>query len=263
MAVELFRWQHRPPLLPLPVIGRIRRRAVPNFGDEIGPMVVRAILRERGLPAPEDATSHGRLLSVGSVFHLATAGDHVWGTGINAKRPASYAAPDSLTIHAVRGPRTRAKLMDLGYDVPEVFGDPGLLIREVPEIAVIDASKKTRKMALIPNFNDLKTYRGHPALVSPLQDPVTIAREIARSEFVVGSSLHAMVFADALGVDSRLIASENEPRFKYEDYYLGSGREAPEIVTSVEAATKLGAYEPATFDSRPLLEAFPDELFQK
>lgn len=262
MAVELFRWQHRPPLAPLPLIGRIRRRPVPNFGDEIGPMVVRALLADRSLPKAEQSVHEARLLSVGSVLHLAVAGDHVWGTGINVKRPATYPAPQDLKIYAVRGPRTRDKLNDLGYDVPEVFGDPGLLIRKIPEFGALNVGAKSRKLALIPNFNDLKQYRGHPALVSPLQDPLAVARAIASSEFVVGSSLHAMVFADALGVPSRLISSENEPRFKYDDFYLGSGRDAQDAAFTIHEALDMGASDPLQFDSQPLLEAFPDSLFQ-
>lgn len=261
MVVKLFWWQHRPPLVPLPLLGRIRRRAVPNFGDEIGPMVVRAVLAERSLPSPEESVSNTRLLSVGSVFHLAEDGDHVWGTGINAKRPAEYVAPSAVRIHAVRGPKTRERLLALGFEVPEVYGDPGLLIRKIPEIAALSTSKKERRIAVIPNFNDLKTVSRHPDLVSPLQDPLSVAREIARSEFVVGSSLHAMVFADALGVPARLVSSEHEPDFKYEDYYLGSGRPSQKAAGSIDEAERLGPAEPSRFNSVPLLDAFPSELF--
>lgn len=261
LPIELFRWEHRPSVVNLPLIDRWKRRAIPNFGDEIGPIIVRALLAERRLPAPEESRVDGRLISVGSVFHFARPGDHVWGTGINAKRQSDFVKPSDVHIHAVRGPRTADELERLGFDVPRVYGDPALLLRKIPEVGRLVSSEKRRRVALIPNFNDLGSYRGHPDLVSPLQDPISVARIIAESEFVVGSSLHAMVFADALGVPSRLIASANEHPFKYEDYYLGSGREPQTAASSLEDALRMGPVDQVDFDPEPLLAAFPEALF--
>jgi pyruvyltransferase len=261
LPIELFHWEHRPSFVNLPLLDRVKRRPIPNFGDEIGPMVVRAILENRGLPTAEGSRRDGRLISVGSVLHFAQPGDHVWGTGINAKRRSEYVKPGEVMIHAVRGPRTAETLESLGFDVPHVYGDPGLLIREIPAIAGLVGVEKKRRVALVPNFNDLPQFRRHPDLVSPLQSPVAVATAIAESEIVVGSSLHAMVFADALGVSSRLIASSNEHPFKYEDYYLGSGREPQKAAETVDEALRLGPGEPAAFEAAPLLAAFPDELF--
>lgn len=53
MSIDLYSWEYRPPLLNAPLIRRGKKRSVPNFGDEIGPMVVPALLQKRGLhPAP-------------------------------------------------------------------------------------------------------------------------------------------------------------------------------------------------------------------
>jgi len=262
VAIKLFHWEYRPPLAGLPYLRRLRRKPIPNFGDEIGPVIVRAILRAEGLAAPEDSRTNGRLVSVGSVLHLTAPGDHVWGSGLNAKRPLHEVPMVDLHFHAVRGPQTARTLEEAGAEVPHVFGDPGLLLTVVPEFAALQGIEKTRRRAVIPNFNDLTSYRSHPDLVSPLQDPLTVAREIARSEFVVGSSLHAMVFADALGVPSRLVASGVEHPFKYDDYYLGSGRAKQQTATDIEQAMALGPVDPPDFDPAPLLEAFPRELFQ-
>lgn len=261
VGIELFHWEYRPPLVDLPLLRSVRRKPVPNFGDEIGPMIVRAQLQRRGLPSAEESALDGRLFSVGSVLHFAVPGDHVWGTGINAKRTLDLLPKRELSIHAVRGPRTARKLAERGFEVPEVYGDPALLIREIDEINALDAQMKKRRLAVIPNFNDLPRFKGHPDLVSPLQDPVSVARTIAESEFVVGSSLHAMVFADALGVGSRLLGSEHEHPFKYEDYYLGSGRDVQRVAETVDEAIKLGPVDTIGFDPAPLLAAFPEELF--
>lgn len=262
MAISLFHWKYRKSISTLPLLWRIRRRAVPNFGDEIGPIVVRSIASERGLPSPEQSSVDGRLLSAGSVLHLANAGDHVWGTGINGKRPPEGSTTVPLQIYAVRGPQTAELLLRLGHSVPNVFGDPGLLIRHVPEINSLMGLEKTRKLCVIPNFNDIEAFRLHPDFVSPLQDPITVARAILESEMVVGSSLHAMVFADALGVPARLISSSHEPPFKYDDYYRGSGRDTQHAASTVEEALRVGPTDACDFDEAPLLDAFPDALFR-
>ncbi|GGO66940.1 GumL protein [Microbacterium nanhaiense] len=261
MPIDLYSWQYRPPLLNLPVIRRIRKRAVPNFGDEIGPLVVDSLLRERGIDRETGGTDNARLFSVGSVMHFVRPGDHVWGTGINAKRPMELVDMKGVVVHAVRGPRTAAVLENNGVDVPKVFGDPGLLIKHVPSLRSAIVSEKSRSVALIPNFNDMNIYRGHPDLVSPLQTPEKIVAEISRSELVVGSSLHAMVFADALGVPARLIKSVHEHPFKYEDYYLGSGRDPQQPAETVEAAVRAGGSDPLSYDESALVEALPYNLF--
>ncbi|GAA1510621.1 polysaccharide pyruvyl transferase family protein [Agromyces terreus] len=204
-----------------------------------------------------------RLLSVGSVMHFAKPGDHVWGSGINGKvaQPVRVRAGD-LHVHAVRGPLSRKYLASRGHDVPEVYGDPALLIAHVDDRFCLAGAVKLRRRLVVPNLNDASRYRHHPDAVSPLADPIDIARLIASSEFVVGSSLHAMVLADVYGVPSRPLVSGHESTFKYEDYYSGTGRELPEFALDIDHADKLGAVQAAMFNPQPLIASFPKELFR-
>lgn len=261
MSIDLYSWEYRPPLLNAPLIRRVKKRSVPNFGDEIGPMVVRALLQERGIHYASPASAAQKLFSVGSVMHFVKPGDHVWGTGINAKRPMTLVDMTGVTVHAVRGPKTAESLKAQGISVPPIYGDPGMLIKHVPELKSAIAPRKTRRVSLIPNFNDLARYRSHPDLISPLQPPRDIVEKISQSELVIGSSLHAMVFADALGVPSRLISSSHEHPFKYEDYYLGSGRQPQRVAATPEEAIKFGGGDSLDFDEKPLIDALPYELF--
>lgn len=262
MSIDLYSWEYRPPLLNAPLIRRVKKRSVPNFGDEIGPMVVRALLQERGIHYESPANAAQRLFSVGSVMHFVKSGDHVWGTGINAKRPMTLVDMTGVTVHAARGPKTAEALEKLGIRVPRTYGDPGLLIKHVTELKNAIASRTTRRVALIPNFNDLARYRSHPDLVSPLQPPREIVEQISQSELVIGSSLHAMVFADALGVPSRLISSSHEHPFKYEDYYLGSSRDPQRPAETPDEAIRLGGGDSLDFDEKPLIDALPYDLFR-
>lgn len=265
MAVDLFHWAPVRPVYDLPVLRRIGpKRTLKNFGDEIGPMIVRSVIDARGLLTPEAASATGRLFSVGSVMHFAARGDHVWGTGINGKIVQDFCFnPGEIAIHAVRGPRTRDRLRQIGVEAPDVFGDPGLLLPYVDtRYALLRDAAKRRPLTVLPNLNDLHDFRRHPAFVSPLQDPLDVAQIIAESEMVVGSSLHAMVFADALGVPSRPIASATEHPFKYDDYYRGTGREGVEPASDIESALKTGAVPLPQFDPTTLLDAFPEDLFR-
>ncbi|WP_227820278.1 polysaccharide pyruvyl transferase family protein [Agromyces aureus] len=200
---------------------------------------------------------------MGSVLHFAKRGDHIWGSGINGKvaRPLRVKGGE-LTIHAVRGPRTRRYLMDHGHDVPPIYGDPALLISHVDKRFRLAGAEKQRQLLVVPNLNDMPRYRSHPQAISPLADPLEIARLISSSEFVVGSSLHAMVLADLFGVPCRPLMSAYENDFKYDDYYLGTGRELPEFARDVEHAIRLGGIDELVFRPEPILRAFPHELFR-
>jgi pyruvyltransferase len=262
--VEAVHWNPRLPIFP----GRagrampFRRRAN-NFGDLIGPLVIDR-LRPPGGVSRRDGL---RLLSVGSILHLARDGDTVWGTGRNGKIPDSRHHFRTLDVRAVRGPLTRRFLLDRGLMVPELYGDPALLLPMLfPEFGSAD---ERRGALAIMNLNDVRFGRGAEVfssipdgvrVVSPRSNLEECIRAIVSSEFVVGSSLHAIVIADAFGVPARLVRSEAEPSFKYEDYFLGTGR-TPTSSRSVAEAMGAGPHAPLNFDPTPLIAAFPVDLW--
>ncbi|WP_261166045.1 polysaccharide pyruvyl transferase family protein [Microbacterium sp. Marseille-Q6965] len=224
-----------------------------NFGDELGPLIARRII-EAHSPTSQPERPR-RLVSIGSVLHLTEPGDVVWGAGINGKAWAR--PPQGLDIRAVRGPYTRAALLALGNPVPDVYGDPGLLLpRFLPDLSRVESGD----VLVVPNLND-RQLLSTPAAVDPRTDPVDMARMIAGASYVIASSLHALVLADAFGVPSRPVLSSNEHPFKYVDYYAGTGRSAVRFATSVEEAHELGPVEPAQFDAERLLAAFPLDLW--
>jgi pyruvyltransferase len=263
MPVEIFAWTPPPrPVVDVPGLRRFRRPAV-NFGDELGPVVVRAMLARLGLPN-DDSVADGRLLAVGSVLHFARPGDVVWGAGVNGKTwPELHVTPGDLDVRAVRGPETRRLLESVGFDVPEVYGDPALLLPALDPRFALAGTTPRRRLAVVPNLNDLAAFRRHPDLVSPLRAPLEVAREIAASELVVGSSLHAMALADALGVASRPVRSAHEHPLKYRDYYAGTGRDAPVPAETVDDAVRAGPVEALPGPPDALAAAFPVELFAR
>lgn len=261
--VDVVHWNPRDARFPGP-LGQALSRAPRknNFGDLLGPLVVDLLRAERsgvrGPARPAARSRRRRLLTVGSILHLAHEGDTVWGSGVNGKaRPEDHRFR-TLDVRAVRGPRTREFLLGRGIEVPEVYGDPALLLpRLMPELVAL-VPRKRYALAVVPNLNEASGLAGHPSFVDPRGPVRDVLRRLAQSERVVGSSLHAVVVAEALGVPASLVRAQGEPELKYDDYFRGSGRTGYETFPDLEsalAAPPVVAEMP--WDPQPLLDAFP------
>ncbi|QHC67101.1 polysaccharide pyruvyl transferase family protein [Rathayibacter sp. VKM Ac-2759] len=244
------------------------RRRVNNFGDLLGPIIVSRILELEGID-PSAALRSRRMLAVGSILKLARDGDTVWGIGANGKSLQDRFDFEGLDVRAVRGPRTRAFLRDLGISAPEIYGDPGLLVGTLWTREELRAGAADRTVTIIPNLNDLRRMRsqgGAPTAADGLVEPTRPVREVIRaiaaSDLVVGSSLHAIVIAESLGIPARLVASASEPDFKYRDYYEGSGRTTFTPAATAAEAVAIGGERPIRWDASALLAAFPRDLWR-
>jgi pyruvyltransferase len=264
--VEVYSWNPRRPVLKgsigkkLPIKKRLN-----NFGDLLGPLVVHQMLKRHRVTAVSTRPESRRLLSIGSVLHYAHDGDTIWGTGVNGKvRPQSHQFT-FLDVRAVRGPMTRDFLSSRGIFTPPVFGDPALLLPMLlPWLRSLAADRKRYAVTVVPNLNDLSLGSTRQDWVlSPLTPTKHVLERIARSAFVTGSSLHAIVVAESLGIPARLVRSQHEHSFKYEDYYLGSGRSEFSVAESAEEALEMGGEYPLSWDARPLLDAFPKDLWEE
>jgi pyruvyltransferase len=225
-------------------------RPVRNFGDLLGPVIVRELVAQLGLAAASDRR---RLLAVGSVLHFGRPGDVVWGAGRNVK---AGAPPDGLDVRAVRGPRTAAD-----YPGVVVGGDPALLLGGLRPDLLVDPARRSG-ITVVPNLNELAVVPNRRAVLSPRAPLARVLRTIAGSSLVVGSSLHGVIVAEALGVPARAVRATAEPAFKYEDYYLATGRDPDEVVAgSVEEAIGRGGAPGPEWDPHPLLGAFPADLW--
>lgn len=225
-------------------------RPVRNFGDLLGPVIVRELVAQLGLAAASDRR---RLLAVGSVLHFGRPGDVVWGAGRNLK---AGAPPDGLDVRAVRGPRTAAD-----YPGVVVGGDPALLLGGLRPDLLVDPARRSG-IVVVPNLNELVHVSDRRAVLSPRAPLARVLRAVARSALVVGSSLHGVIVAEALGVPARAVRTTAEPAFKYEDYYLATGRDPEQVVAgTVEEALERGGAPGPEWDPRPLLGAFPTDLW--
>lgn len=240
-----------------------------NFGDQLAEVVVRSLLGSDvqvcNMAVKGTERAGKGLVGLGSVLHFAGPDDTIWGTGVIPgrfrwqdlqwfSRLRRRIAP-SWDVRAVRGPLTREFMVrKLGIDCPEVYGDPALLL---PEIVGAKARAPRRRYGVVPHYRDLPLLTGEPVMspLSPWQDVLTF---ILESELVVASSLHALIVAEAFGVPARWLHSDQLPSaksegsFKYQDYYLSTGRRGA-AARSVAEALRLGGAEVPQLPSRSRL----------
>jgi len=238
-----------------------------NFGDYISLKLIER-MTQGPVEAVHESLENGRkkILAVGSILHFAANHDIVWGSGINGKHMslADYHF-STLNVRAVRGPLTRKFLMDnFGITCPEVYGDPALLMPYFfPEFR--KKKQPSREYIVIPHSSEeaLFPITLYPHVVYPTERWEYIVEQILDSKLVIASSLHGLVVAEAFGVPARMLrVTENEPLFKYEDYYRGTNRATFQFATSIEEALRLGGEPPHQADLRKLYSTFPAEFFK-
>lgn len=245
--VSLFHWR--------PANGSV------NFGDHLSQIVVSRVLGRRGLTLDDEVGEAARLLAIGSILHFARDGDVVWGSGVNGKVPASAFTARRLDVRAVRGPLTEEFLRQRGHRVQPVYGDPGLLVRHLFGSRFRPLGEKP--YVFVPNLHDLALVAGEANVVSPLAGWNTVIAEILRARLVLASSLHGLVIAESFGIPARYVRlSETENLFKYRDYYYGTGRAEFVYAGSIPEALEMGGMPSFEFDPKPLLAAFPWDLWQ-
>lgn len=227
----------------------------PNFGDAMAPAVVQAVTRTTPVHVPSDY--RGKILSVGSILHNLAAGDTVWGSG--AITADAIEPPPDVTFLAVRGPLTRSVIR---ADVPEVYGDPALLLPKFYKPALTGVAIKD--VGIIPHYVDQpampRTADPHLRWIDVRQPWPSVVDEISACDVVVSSSLHGLIVAEAYGIPAVWTKASDEVlggAFKFDDYYLSTGREPqpPQPWSSGLDRILRRVPDPPEWDPAPLMAA--------
>jgi pyruvyltransferase len=235
-----------------------------NFGDELSRVVVELMLAKRGITALDEIPSRRRMLAIGSILHLAANDTVVWGTGRNGVIPNRAHFFDRLDVRSVRGPRTAAFLETMGITAPKVYGDPALLLPRL--IGDRFAGERRNGPVFVPNLNDFRAGLDLSRIAIPTIDPRRswnlVVPQILSYDFVIASSLHGLIVAEAFGIPARYVRmTEEESLFKYEDYYLGTGRTEMKAARSIEEAQSMGGERPPEVDLDLLANTFPYDVW--
>ena len=167
---------------------------------------------------------------------------------------------------AFRNALTRALLQARGIAVPEVYGDPSLLLPWLFARTLLGVHVD-RPYVVVPHFNEpAEKYAAHAdRLVLPTLSPLNFVRALLTAGCVVSSSLCGVIIAEAYGVPAVYLDSGNgEHRFKYDDYDVGTGRTQWQAGTTVDECRAVGGNADFDRDSlrRGLVGAFPYDLWQ-
>lgn len=156
---------------------------------------------------------------------------YVWGSGFlysNSNRPFYRS---NLIICALRGQKTRDKLTYItGKSYKDVvLADAGLLV----DMLITKRVDKKYSIGLVPHFSqqseELFCEAGKNPdihLIDIRKAPQEVAQEICSCNYIVSSSLHGLIFADAMHIPSlRIVGKTDLPggEFKFDDYYSSYG----------------------------------------
>jgi pyruvyltransferase len=255
--------------------GELQQDFLNNFGDVLAPMIVRFMLEQAGIKPNDKIHERKRLLTIGSCLDGARTGDVVWGSGSfgGSMETRKFIAglgilrASNLDVRALRGPLSREYLIRHGINAPKVFGDPGLLISYMRPDLILPHGASKYPYIVVPNIGD---FLLHPELKQnefflDLRSPIeTCLQTIARSRLVIASSLHAIIIAESLHIPAQLIRTTvvEKTKFRFEDYYAGTGRSEFRVANDLAEALQLGGTPTPHFSQEALLESFPYDLWQ-
>lgn len=183
---------------------KLQKKQKENYGDLLGRYLVEKISNKKVVWVNPKKISIFNWFSpiyvtIGSNLSHVTENCVVWGSGIISK---GYRVKKAQFL-AVRGPQTRKYLMEFGYQVPEVYGDPALLLPRYFNPKV----EKKYSYGIVPHYNDMKVIKNWFSNSADIHiiDMMTNDVEAKTLEFlackkIVSSSLHGMIVAHAYGI---------------------------------------------------------------
>lgn len=222
---------------------------VPNMGDLLNVLLMEEyfkipMVRKTPLTAELSGIGSGlgqftlsqdnRLLSyVEKLIAISSTVVHIWGTGFIEDKHWNKFYRKNMVFDAVRGELSKQKIeLLLGKSIDAVLGDGGIL---APELVKKNIEKQKKyNVGIIPHYKEQE----HPIfgkfqdkfsdskLIDVRDEPHKVLREIAQSEFIISSSLHGLIVADAFHVPNHhIVATDNllGDGFKFDDYYSSLG----------------------------------------
>lgn len=194
-----------------------------NFGDEIGPYLFEKIKNKKPqfyMPS-DDSNAEDTILSVGSVMSMSRRNCYVWGTGVMFE---DIILQSPKKVCAVRGKLTQKVLERNEIDSPNIYGDPGVLMKRFynPDI------KKKYKIGIIPHYfhyDDVLTQTENDPdvlIIDVLSGLENVIDQIKSCEIILSSSLHGVIISHTYNVPCRWITFKfilHGGDFKFKDYF--------------------------------------------
>jgi pyruvyltransferase len=172
-----------------------------NFGDELSKFIMNNLINKDTYNLVYNEKRHINIVCIGSYIHMAYNNSIIFGSGVrtpnNIENGHKYR---ELIVKAVRGPLTRKFLMNRNIKVPEIYGDPALLLPKFYKPVMID--KIRYKIGVVPHKSNYKYYINNVDtskyyIISPTDKWENVVNAIYSCKAVISSSLHGLICADA------------------------------------------------------------------
>jgi pyruvyltransferase len=202
-----------------------------NFGDQLSPFILDMLINKEKYSVSYNKPDNGiSILVIGSYIHEARNYSYIYGSGVRTDPPIErYKNYTKLNVCAVRGPITKAFLERRGFIVPDIFGDPALLLPLFYKPIVIP--DLSNKIAVIPhksNYNKYKEIEKDTKylLIDPLENWKDVINKLFSCKYTISSSLHGLICSDAYNKPNvwldEFSLSEGDTKFK--DYFMSQSR---------------------------------------
>lgn len=130
----------------------------------------------------------------------------VWGSGIKSFDQISTLGKrrfiQKMDIRSVRGPLTKAALIGCGYNCPEVYGDPAVLMPLIYKPNI----EKTNDVGVILHFHQNMEIPSNLKNINiKTKDYQSFVDELCSCKKIISSSLHGIILAEAYGIPAVFI----------------------------------------------------------
>lgn len=221
--------------------------SVTNVGDQLNLDIVRHYSGKEPVQLPHLLRKTPHYLIVGSIAEKATSGSTLLGAGLNKPELAKHLETFGR-VKIVRGRYTRDIIGSKRSNKDEeiILGDPGLLIGRIIEGL---EPRTDYEVGLVLHYADAnhriaKSIKEIGGTIIPVnQAPRDFAKQIIGCRRVLSSSLHGVIFSDALKIPNiRLKLSDRitGADFKFKDYYSTTDRPDKDFIDIRECLEPFG-----------------------
>ena len=202
-----------------------------NFGDELSKFVAQKLVNEDvyDLVFNQHMIKNKNneiktkkidynIVIIGSYIHQAVDNSYIYGSGIRTDPPIEGIPGKTthryknLNVCALRGPNSRKFLKNRLHknDIPEIYGDPGLLVKKLHSQSHQNVEELNDKTCLVAHKSNLENYLNKfrnnnlpkfiDYIINPLDKWQKVVNEISSCKIIISSSLHGLIISDAYNV---------------------------------------------------------------
>ena len=197
---------------------------VKNVGDQINPWLISRLFGSEAILCTQEQE---HVLAIGCLMGMANRHSRIWGTGVlHPSAISEDIVPDN--VYAIRGKLSYETMRARGIALRDIpLGDPGFLVSQIvkgwPQVQkkyrlglaahyVDRTNPLVRRLLARPDVADLNVHT----------DPEVFLSTLAACEAVASSSLHGLIFAEALRVPNVWIELSDKVLgggFKFRDWF--------------------------------------------